>query len=54
MPVVNYQDKLWAKPNPNRVILRRAAWVHYGHVDMEKVRILSISLFDMANMQKKI
>lgn len=44
MPIVNFQDRLWEKPNPNRVHFKRLAWVHYGHVDLEKVRVYKYQL----------
>lgn len=37
MPVVKFHDEPWKNPNPGRVHLKRLAWVHYGHVDLEKV-----------------
>ncbi|KAH6698471.1 Glyoxalase/Bleomycin resistance protein/Dihydroxybiphenyl dioxygenase [Leptodontidium sp. MPI-SDFR-AT-0119] len=33
---MSQEHKPWLKPNPNRVILKRPVWVHYGHVDIEK------------------
>jgi hypothetical protein len=42
MPIVEFSHKPWAQPNPDRVILSRPVWAHYGHTDLEKVRVATV------------